>query len=45
MFIRLSLEAEAKTVGLCGDHDRCKTSSVCASNTCTMSFSFRRSRS
>lgn len=44
MLTRLSLEAEANTVGLCGDHDKCKTSSVCPSKTCTGESSFRRSR-
>lgn len=32
--MRRSLDADAKTVGLCGDHARCNTSSVCASNVC-----------
>jgi hypothetical protein len=32
--MRRSLDADAKMVGLCGDHARCNTSSVCASNVC-----------
>jgi hypothetical protein len=33
--MRRSLDADAKMVGLCGDHARCSTSSVCASNVCS----------
>ena len=33
--MRRSLDADAKMVGLCGDHARCNTSSVCASNVCS----------
>ena len=35
MLIRRSLEAEAKIVGLCGDHAKWRTSSVWDSNTCS----------
>lgn len=43
MFIRLSLDAEAKIVGLWGDHDRWRTSSVCDSKTCNFFVGLRRS--